>query len=120
MALLVEHGVGDVGLVVVAREQNGGAEINGTAPELGEHRALDVEALDGFGVRRDLDGRDHLIADELDAIAFRRIERDLFRGAVEIAGRAVPALAFPLIVVHPDDVAVGAVEFGVDVDEACT
>ncbi len=34
VALRVEHGIGNVGLVVIARQQHGGAEVNRAAPEL--------------------------------------------------------------------------------------
>ena len=42
-----------------------------------------------------------------DAVALGCVQRDLLRRAVKIAGRPIPALAFPLIVVHPDHVSVG-------------
>ena len=73
-------------------------------------------ALHELGVRGHGDGGDHLVGDELDRLG-GRVDADLLRLAVEIAGRDVPVLPFPLVVVHPHGVAVGALELGVDVDE---
>ncbi len=117
MTLFVKDGVRDVRFVVIAREKNGGAEIDGTAPELRQDGALNFESLHILCVGEGRDWRDDFVADDGDTIAFGCIERELLRRAVKISGRAVPVLAFPLIVVHPDHVAVGAVKFGIDVDE---
>ena len=45
------------------------------------------------------------------------IEVHLLHLAHEVAGRRVEVLAFPLVVVHPDHVAVGAGELRVDVEQ---
>jgi len=54
---------------------------------------------------------------ERDVIAGGGIEVDAARLAREVAGRAGEVLAFPLVHVGPDSVAIGAVEFGVEVDD---
>src|SRR5262249_18660793 len=52
-----------------------------------------------------------------DAIAAGGVEVNLAWDAVEVARRGLPPLPFPLVVVHPDHVAVGAGESRIDVDE---
>src|SRR5580700_2568180 len=117
MALLIQDRIGNVGLVVIAREQNGGAQIDRASPEARQNLALDLESLHESCVRGNLNGRDYLVADDADSIALGRVERQFLRRAVQISGRAIPALALPAIVVHPDNVAVGTMELGVNVDE---
>ncbi len=115
VALDVVHGIAGGLAIVVARQQHRGAEVDRAAPELRQHRALELEALDVGRVGRNLNRWDHLIRHQLDRRGLRGIDVELLRRAVQIAGRAHPLLAFPLIVVHPQDVSVGAAEFAVDV-----
>ncbi len=116
MALDVVHRIPGCLAIVIARQQHRRAKVDWPAPEPGQHRTLELEALDECRVRRDPDWRDHLIGDKLDRAGLRRVEVELPRRAVQIPWRTVPALAFPLIVVHPEYVAVGAAKLGVDVD----
>ncbi len=117
MALLIEHRILQSGLVVIPGQQHGGAEIDGPAPELRQHGTLHAKPLDPFGIGGRLDRRNHLVADQCDPVAPGGVQRDLLRPAVQVARRAVPALPFPLVVVHPYGVAIGAMKLGIDVEE---
>src|SRR5262245_14351345 len=117
VTLPVQNRIPNRGGRVVARKQNRGAKVDGPTPELRQDRALDLEPLDEVGVGRDLNRRNLVRGDELDRLG-RAVDVNTLRLAVEIAGRDVPVLPFPLVVVHPDGVAVGTRELGIDVDEA--
>ena len=52
----------------------------------------------------------------MDRIADARVNVDAPDIADQVARRSGEVLAFPLVVVHPDGVAVGAVKFGIDTD----
>jgi hypothetical protein len=86
-------------------------------PELRERRRLHAEAFHPLRVRRHLDRRDRAVGDEADGRRLRGVERDAARGGVEVPRRDVPLLPLPPVVVQPDDLAVGAAELRVDVDE---
>ena len=58
-----------------------------------------------------------LSATSVIGVASTRIQRDFHRVTEEVAGRAFPVLAFPLIHVQPEGLAIGARERRVDVDE---
>ena len=116
MALAIQHRVLHGRRGVVARQQHRGAEIDRPAPELREQRTLDLEALDPRGVGRHLHCRDLVRRRQLDRLG-RCVDAHALHFAIEVAGRDVPVLPFPLVVVHPHHVTVGALELGVDVDE---
>ena len=104
--------------VVVLRQQHRGAEKDRMPPPFRQDLALDLDALDERGVGRQPEPAEStLSATSLIGAGRRRIDRDLRRLAVEIAGRALPVLSFPLIHVHPHRVAVRARKARVDVHE---
>ena len=115
---LEDHGVPPPGVVVVAAgQQDDGAQVHGVPPPLAENTAPDLHALDPLGVRRNLDrGKD---VGELQAD--RRLRSGVYthapRGADEVARRERPALALPLVLRGPDDVAVLPAELRVDVEQ---
>ena len=117
VALDVVHRIADRRRLVVARQQYGGAEVDRPAPELRERRTLDPEALDVLGIGAHDRWRDDVVGHELDDGLRHRVEMHLLRRAVDVPRRARPILSFPLVVVHPEHVAVGALELGVDVHE---
>src|SRR5262249_29642179 len=92
-------------------------QVDRLTPELGEQLALNLDVLHVRGVRRHLDGRDRLIEREPDLVSRKRIKMEAAYGAVEIPRRTIELLSFPLIQVGPDDVAVGALKSGVDVEQ---
>src|SRR4029434_3084693 len=67
---------------------------------------------------RHLNRRNLPIEDDLYRLAGSRIDMDLPRLAVEIAGRNRKILALPLVHVHLHDVAIGAVKGRVDVQHS--
>ena len=118
MSFLVVHRVVSVGMrVVVLRQKHRGAEKNRMAPPLRENLALNLDAFDERGVRGNLEGRNHLVGDQLDWGRRRRIDPYLRRLAEQVPRRPLPVLPFPLIHVHPDRVAVRARKARVDVHE---
>src|SRR5580704_11261350 len=88
------------------------------APEFRERRALDFDVLDPFGVFRGVDRRDHFGEMDLDCLSGGGIDVDAFGSAIEIAGLAVPVLAFAFVHGQLHDVAVGSLEGGVLVEDA--
>src|SRR5262249_4035778 len=118
VALLVDNRIMRVGMSIVAfGQQDSGAQINRLSPELAEKLALDLDVLHKSRIRRHGDRGDRLIQAELDLISRQRIEMELARRAVQISWRAVELLAFPLIEMRPDHVAVSSLEAGVDVHQ---
>ena len=116
VALDVDYRVAFFGMLVVPLgEQDRGSDVDGVAPELGKHGALDPDVLDPCGVGRQLDGRNDVRELEFHIVSRGRVEVHLVYLAVKVPGRARELLAFPLIHVGPDGVAVGAREAGVDV-----
>jgi len=79
--------------------------------------SLWIDALHQRGVGRRLDRRNDLVGGEADGRVGLRVDCDLHRIAEDVAGRSLPVLSFPLIVVQPHRLAVGAREPRVDVDE---
>ena len=118
VALLVVDRIALCRVAVVARrKQNRRAELDRVAPPLAEDLTLDADSLDEFGIRRRLPRRDDFVGDEADRLAARGGEGYFDRRAIQIPGRLLPVLSFPLIHVQPDRLAVGARETRVDVDE---
>src|SRR5262245_22957193 len=117
MALLIEHRIRNGFTIVVSRQQRRGTEIDGPSPEPGQHWALKLEAFGVRSVRRKRNWRDHIARVQLDDGTGLRIDRDALDVAVQIAGRYLELLPLPLIVVHPNGVPVGPLEFGVDINE---
>ena len=118
MALRVDDRVLHRGMrIVVLGQRNDGAQVDRLAPPLAEDLTLDLDALDRIGVRRHLHRRVDPVGGQPNRGRRRRVEVNLHGIAVEIAGRRLPVLAFPLIHVEPHRVAVGAGESRVHVDE---
>ena len=118
MALLIHRRVVGVRMgLVPLREQHRGAEKHGLAPELAEHRALDLHPPHPFVVRGNLDLRQFLDETQADGEAARRIEPDPLRVAELGARCPVEVLPFPLVAVSPDHVPVGAPKLGVRDEE---
>jgi hypothetical protein len=87
VALVVDDRVLHVGVLIVALgQEHGCAEIYRMPPPPGEDAALDPEAADVAGVRRDDDGWDDLVGCQSDRSRVVRVERDADRIAVEVAG----------------------------------
>ena len=115
---LIDQRIARVRVLVEAfGQQHVRAEVHRPAPELRQALALDALVLDVLRRRRIGDRRDHLVERDRD----RRVRAGSIvictRRAVEIARRAVPLL--PLAAIHRqlDDVAVGAAERLVAVEQ---
>ena len=119
VALLI-HGRVAPGRVrlVSAREQDRGAQVDRPAPPGGENLALDLDVLLPLRVRRQVDGREDPGELETDRITLRRIEVHLPHRAHEVSRRLVELLAFPLVVVQPQGVAVRATKLRVHVEQS--
>src|SRR5262245_44718645 len=117
VSLVVENRLTDRGRLVVARQQHGCAEVDGASPELREHGALELEALHKARIGERRDRRNDVRRLEANTEWLRWIEVNFLYVTVDVVWRAAPVLSFPLVVVHPHRVAVGALELGVDVDE---
>jgi hypothetical protein len=94
------------------------SQIDRLSPELCEELAPEFYALDPLGILGNLYGGNDVRADQRTSVLFGRIEFDLFYIAVEVPGRTVPLLAFPLIVVEPHGMSVSSFEFCINVDKS--
>ena len=83
------------------------------APPVGEQLALDLDVLHPAGVGWQLDRRQRAHERQAHRVARLRVEVHPLHVAHQVARRLVELLAFPLVVVQPEGVAVGAVELGV-------
>ena len=104
-------------LVVAPGQQDDGPQIQGVSPPFAQDAALDLHAPDPLGVRRRLDGWNHVGEFEADRRLRCRVHCHALRGADEVARRERPALAFPLILRRPDDMAVLAAVLRVDMNQ---
>src|SRR5215813_3851860 len=84
-------------LVETVWQQDAGAEVHRASPEFRQLLALNLYVLDVSGVLRGLDRRYHLIERDRNRLRLARIDPDLSRFAVEIAGSQVPMLPFSAI-----------------------
>ncbi len=117
MALVVQHGIVRVGMRVKAiGQQNDGAQIHRPSPERAQQLALYAHVFDESGIGGSLDGGDGLGQRDLHRRARGRIEVDLDRLAVQVAGLAIPMLPFALVHRELQGTAVRAVESFVDVE----
>src|ERR1051326_1854494 len=98
-------------------EQHGRADVHRLSPELGEQLALDSNTLGPARVGRNFEFGQGPRKRELDWRARLRVERHTLHVAHQVAGRRIEVLAFPLVVVRPDDVPVRAIELGIDVHQ---
>ena len=115
---LDDHRVAQVGPVVVAaRQQDDGAQVHRLAPPLAQDTAADLHSPDPLGVRRHVDGRQDIDERQADRRLRARVDAHAPRLADEVAGRERPALALPLVLGSPEDVAVPAAILRVDVDQ---
>src|SRR4051812_34714730 len=107
----------DIRVIVVAGgEKYACANVYGPAPEGREELALDLDLLHPFRVGRGRPWRNRLGEHQRVRSTRARIDVKLLRDTIEIAGRGYEVLAFPLVHVRPDDVSIGAVELGVDIE----
>ena len=110
--------VARVGVLVEAeRQEDVRAEEDVAPPELRQALAADALVLDVLRRGRLGNGRDHLVEDDRDRVRTRRVDLDLLRGAVQVAGREVPVLAFAAVHRQLDRVPVRAVERLVAVED---
>ena len=117
--LPVKNRIVHIGMGVVSHgKENGGADINGVAPEFRKKLALELDALDPFGVGRNFDGWDHLVHAQPEGVAFGRIHPDILNLAVKVSRGPVELLALPLVHMGPDHVPIGAFESCVDVQQS--
>src|SRR5262249_38235264 len=84
-------------LVETVWHQDAGAEVYRAPPEFRQLLALNLYVLDVSGVLGRLDRRYHLIERDRNRLRLARIDLDLSRLAVEIAGGQVPMLPFSAI-----------------------
>src|SRR6266545_765884 len=85
-------------LVETVWQQDAGPEVHRASPEFCQLLALNLYMLDVLGVFRRLNRRYHLIERDRNRLRRDRIDLDLSRLAVEIAGSQVPML--PLSTIH--------------------
>ena len=83
------------------------------APERRQHITLDFDSFNPFGIFRDLNRRNNLGGLHLYRLLLFRIKGNLLYLAEEITGRPAPILSFPLIHVHPEDMAIGPIKPGI-------
>jgi len=87
----------DVGMLVESfRQQDVGADIHRPAPEFGQQLALDPNVFDIFRVFGIFDWRNDLIDRQGDLPGLRRVKMNFYRRRIDVAGRQVPVLSFPL------------------------
>src|SRR6516165_1629146 len=103
-------------LVKAFGKEYGRAQVHRSAPKGGEQFALDAQMLDVLRVFGRLDRGD--LFGELDAHAtgLLRVEMHAKGFVEEVAGLAIPFLAFPFVGRKLDVVAIGAVERFIDVE----
>ena len=107
-------------LVETFGDEDVGAEKHRAAPEFSEERALDAHVADVLGVFGRRDSGDFLVEGDCDGLSVcvpACADRDFYGLAVEIGGRNVPVLAFALVHVELDGVAVGAMEGFVTIED---
>jgi hypothetical protein len=93
------------------------AEVDVAAPELREALALDPLVLDVLRRRGIGDRRNDVVEVDRDRLRLLRIDADLARGRVEIAGRTAPLLPLAAVRRELQDPAVGETERLVAVEE---
>ena len=98
-------------------EEDACAEMKRPAPEFCEQLAFHPDVLDIFRVLRRRNGWDFLVEGDFDCFAFVRIDPHFFGCAEQVAGRAVPALAFSAVHGQLDGVAIGPMECLVPVEQ---
>ena len=102
VVLVIGDGVVRRRMLIVARgEQHVGAQVNVVSPPLAQQIRAKLDVPDVLSVLGRLDRWDSLRQAYWDG-AVRATDRDTLWPAVEIARRAVPVLAFPLIHVGLD------------------
>ena len=111
MAVIDDQGVARLGVFIEAfRQEDVRTEVHRPAPELAKQLALHFDVLDVFGLRRVGNRRYFLIQHDLDGGLLRRIDADFARRAIEVAGSAVPLLAFAAVHRQFYHVTVGALK----------
>src|SRR6202041_2265926 len=90
-----------MGVVALREEHRGAKKLWRAAPPFREHRALDLEMLHPFRIRRQSDGRQHMVELQLHVVSLRRIEMDLDRLAHEIVRGKGPSRSVPVPLACP-------------------
>jgi len=118
VALDVVHRVLLVDFLCIApRQQNGGSQVLGLAPEFCEDVTLELDAFHPLSVLGDSDGRDHIPANQFNGLVQSWIDMYLLDVAEEVPRGAAPSLTLPLVLVHPERVSVRALELRINIDE---
>jgi hypothetical protein len=90
-------------------------QIDGLSPEVCKDFALEFDALDPRSVFGNFDGGNDIFAAQRYGFGLGGIDLDLDHIADDVSGRAVPTLALPLVIVHPNGMAISALEFRIDI-----
>ncbi len=104
-------------LVEAVGQEHDRSQVHGPPPELRQPLALDADVLHIPGVLRLRDGRDRLLQVDPHHLVLRGVDRDLARGAEQVARCPAPLLALAAVHGQLHDVAVGPVEGLVPVEE---
>src|SRR5438045_8030642 len=108
----------DIRVIVVAGgEKDACPDVYGPTPEGREELALDLDLFHPFRVGRERPWWNPSGKHQRVRSTRARVDVKLLRDTVKIPRRGHEILAFPLVHVAPDDVSVGAVELGVDVEQ---
>jgi hypothetical protein len=119
MALDVVHRIIHIRMIFIAfGQKDRSTQIDGLPPEVGQDLALEFNALDPHCIFRHFNGWDDFVASERYGFFLGRIEMDFDDVANDVSRRAGPSLALPLIIMHPDRVAIRSLEFCVDIYNA--
>src|SRR5712671_1428341 len=102
---------------IAFRQQHSGAEIDWLSPELREQLALYLDVLYVLGISRRKGRGDFVAQVEPDFITGKRIQVEMASIAEQVPRRLIELLAFPLVHVGPDGVAVRPLETRVDVQQ---
>src|SRR4051812_34578960 len=94
-----------VGLISF-RQQHRGAQINRLSPELAQQLALYLDVLHILGIARRQRRGNFVVKIEPDLIAGGRVKMEMADLSKEISRRRVEMLAFPLVHMRPDGMAV--------------
>src|SRR5262249_52296169 len=108
MILVERHGIVLITFVKIPRYENRCIQKHRTSPEFREELALDAEMADVFRILRWIDRRNHVRQGQSHLRG--RIHFHLLRLAVQITRRAIPLLAFTVIRMEFQDVAVRPLE----------
>src|SRR5579864_2038010 len=104
MPLLVENRIVRLRMGLVSlRQQHGCAQKDRLPPELGQQPALDFEVLYVSCARGERYWRYGIAQLQANAVSAEWIQMNVLRHAVQVARRTVELLAFPLVLMGPDN-----------------